>query len=1234
MELKLLVQIPDSPRYRALALTYTGSPGGTQLAEALARAFQLDQASWTLGGLPLPQLRLGQAPLISGAVLDWLPGSQPTGQATAPSTSQDRDQEPAVFTLRALHGPDSFTSFPLSRGRWRLGRNSGDITLADPALKPFEAELEVYHSHLVCTTDQGPHTITLNTPFWLGNTLLVLQDRDQSMGPPKAEEVRPSPEPQEIDVPARRSTLLTAAMMLFPLIIGLTIALFTKMWLILLMALGSSLLMGIHALSSGGESKKARQLISTTAEQELHQLRQGPQLAGHPGHILLGSCRRPAHVQGKNRAIDRLPHLDAVPHYLPLAQLLAEPLNLPLATLRFILAQLPHHYPHLVIHRAPTNSPAYADLTEPLLALPTTSPLDSTQQQPAEALIITETGTPGLPQTEGKILSLTCGRGPASTVFAPNIQLDGISPSTYRALLHSQAQGTTESTRDRALSSPTSRELPAFAPASPASPKDDIPFFLGINPHTGQHLSYGLNRHGPHFLLAGTTGSGKSQLLRSILWSAALATPPERLALILIDFKGGAGLGPLSHLPHCKTLISDLDSSGLTRSLKYLRADLKHREEDFHALGLSSYQDYLAHCAQQGQHPAYPEVLLCIDEFRMLVDDYPDIMTEFMRIATIGRSLGYHLILATQRPQGAISQDIRANIATSICLRVGSTQDSYNVIGAEDAAQIPAGQPGAGYVRDSDHELIPFQAPLINGPYQKQESLSSLRIISTGQHLSLQQDPHQGGFDDRALSAACAQLATRYPATSYTPIRPIPHPSYDARHGQASTSLHLGTLEIPELGSQTPWTWQGSDGPCLLLGSLTDRSATVLALLGQALAVGYQAICISSSEQFAHTIATTYPSANLPCAVYSPKDFDFIRHLLAQLAGGSKTPVFLLLDGLDGFQDTLPRFPDTEAHLQELLMPLGSQATAVLATSASAPRGRLQHAFSHTLLTVSYLEQDPIRSHQKTYNRPPAGAFALEGAVPAALSRGTVGAGILYPVPGPVSFPEGLKVLSPCYRQLPAVYRVDQLLADYDLAGMSRPICGLGRQGPLQLPQLAGGFMAISGPRGSGKTQLLASLARLSPGTPSIRLTAQGSTSTEDIRSLVERAGQGAVRPQLLIDDLQRLSSDAQHLVLQHRSVFERVLVAYSPWPRWSTSPLLSALSGTETGIVLGPQSTADLSFYPGTVLPLDLKTQGHLPPGRGVLIQYGEAIPFQVPLLPPSSPSGPLKSSGAPTQM
>ena len=152
----------------------------------------------------------------------------------------------------------------------------------------------------------------------------------------------------------------------------------------------------------------------------------------------------------------------------------------------------------------------------------------------------------------------------------------------------------------------------------------------------------------------------------------------------------------------------------MERALEFLRADIHRREVDLQALGVNSYRDYLASCQAAGTTPRYPELLIVVDEFRMLIDSMPDAMAELMRIATIGRSLGLHLVLATQRPQGAISQDIRANIATSICLRVASAQDSYNLLEHESAAYISAAHPGAGYVRLPDGRSLPFRAPLVD----------------------------------------------------------------------------------------------------------------------------------------------------------------------------------------------------------------------------------------------------------------------------------------------------------------------------------------------------------------------------------------------------------------------------------------------------------------------------------------------------------------------------------------
>lgn len=198
---------------------------------------------------------------------------------------------------------------------------------------------------------------------------------------------------------------------------------------------------------------------------------------------------------------------------------------------------------------------------------------------------------------------------------------------------------------------------------------------------------------GPHVLIAGMTGAGKSELLRTWLLSLALFHPPERVTFLLVDYKGGSAFGPLSGLPHSVGLITDLDAQLAERAMVSLRAELRSRESWLAAVGAGSMAE------AQGCVDRPPALLVVVDEFATLAKELPGLVDELVDVAQRGRSLGIHLILATQRPHGVVSESIRANTAVRIALRVADASDSNDVIDAPDAASIPSDCPGSAIIR-------------------------------------------------------------------------------------------------------------------------------------------------------------------------------------------------------------------------------------------------------------------------------------------------------------------------------------------------------------------------------------------------------------------------------------------------------------------------------------------------------------------------------------------------------
>lgn len=816
----------------------------------------------------------------------------------------------------------------------------------------------------------------------------------------------------------------------------------------------------------------------------------------------------------------------------------------------------------------------------------------------------------------------------------------------------------------------------------------DIRCYLGVS--SGGSLNIGLSEHGPHWLLGGTTGAGKSQLLRSLVLSAALRYPPERLGLILVDFKGSAGLGPLAQLPHALSVLSNFDVSAVERALEFLRADIHRREVDLQALGVNSYRDYLASCQAAGTTPRYPELLIVVDEFRMLIDSMPDAMAELMRIATIGRSLGLHLVLATQRPQGAISQDIRANIATSICLRVASAQDSYNLLEHESAAYISAAHPGAGYVRLPDGRSLPFRAPLVDAVPSSSDArpVQVLGLEEGGWRELTAASAVQkgGGNEDELLIRSAQQIRALYEreyaprslqknATvqdEYCPIPPeLPEntplpvveapvskpvaygtdpaatPQEPADSGVASEGYLLGELEIARYGVRRPISWSGQQTLALLAQS-AERAPMLYGLLAQAFAARTPVVLLTSDGALYRDLE---PYAGAFESLVGAQELSHLRFCLEELrtpnlwGTEASTRPLIVVDGLDSWLEALVRQPDTENLLYDLLSQGCRRGYSVVFTSALNPRGRFAAAAHSTLLSRRFLDADLMRSTSKDYPTPAQSHYCVEGAINEELiGDQPLSASILSPCVA--GFQELVQVLrgnaasassgsgthpGTLLRQFPEYYRMPS--TEYVTAAhaacnpqVAKLLVAFDRrQMPVWLSAPAGAVVPVQGSRSAGKSTLLESIAQLNPQLETLILEGSGGTSgdggasgeppsVERTRALLDSVKNPA-QTLVLIDDLQYLQPAVQQLLLERRGEFRAMLVAYTPWPRRASSPLLAALMGCSRALLLAPASLADADMCTVTALPLDRFTQGEQPAGRIVVVDGASVCAAQVPL-------------------
>ena len=827
----------------------------------------------------------------------------------------------------------------------------------------------------------------------------------------------------------------------------------------------------------------------------------------------------------------------------------------------------------------------------------------------------------------------------------------------------------------------------------------DIRCYLGVS--SGGSLNIGLSEHGPHWLLGGTTGAGKSQLLRSLVLSAALRYPPERLGLILVDFKGSAGLGPLAQLPHALSVLSNFDVSAVERALEFLRADIHRREVDLQALGVNSYRDYLASCQAAGTTPRYPELLIVVDEFRMLIDSMPDAMAELMRIATIGRSLGLHLVLATQRPQGAISQDIRANIATSICLRVASAQDSYNLLEHESAAYISAAHPGAGYVRLPDGRSLPFRAPLVDavpsssdarpvqvlgleeGGWRELTAASAVQTLGSNEDELLIRSAQQiralyereyaprGLQKNAAVEDEYCPIPPELPENTPLPVVQAPvselvaygidpaatsqvvDSQEPANSGTASAGYLLGELEIARYGVRRPISWSGQQALALLAQS-AERTQMLYGLLAQAFAARTPVVLLTSDGALYRDLE---PYAGAFEALVGAQELSHLRFCLEELrtpnlwGTEATTRPLIVVDGLDSWLEALVRQPDTENLLYDLLSQGCRRGYSVVFTSALNPRGRFAAAAHSTLLSRRFLDADLMRSTSKDYPTPAQSHYCVEGAINEELiGDQPLSASILSPCVagfqelvqvlrgnaasasnGSSTRPDTLLRQFPEYYRMPSTEYVTAAHAACNPQGAKLLVAFDRRQMPVWLSAPAGAVVPVQGSRSAGKSTLLESIARLNPQLDTLVLEGSGGASgsggatgaggasgeppsVERTRALLDSVKNPA-HTLVLIDDLQYLQPAVQQLLLERRGEFRAMLVAYTPWPRRASSPLLAALMGCSRALLLAPASLAEADMCTVTALPLDRFTQGEQPAGRLVVVDGASVCAAQVPL-------------------
>ena len=273
-------------------------------------------------------------------------------------------------------------------------------------------------------------------------------------------------------------------------------------------------------------------------------------------------------------------------------------------------------------------------------------------------------------------------------------------------------------------------------------------------------LHFSAREDGVHGIIAGSTGSGKSELLMTLITSLTLEYPPDILNFVLIDYKGGGAFQPFAKLPHCVDLVTNLNVNAGNRLFTAIRSELFRRQKmnvDTGTKDLIEYRCKGYHLREwpDGSPPQeYPHLLIIIDEYAEMIDDNPEYLRELETITRVGRAQGVMLILASQRPKGVTDQ-MRANIKLKICLRVEQTETSNELLRRPDAAYLPGGVPGRGYLQIGNENITPIQIAYTGNRLAVEDTTSFLEILFKSDFLAptffdaavfIAQDLNKGNF--------------------------------------------------------------------------------------------------------------------------------------------------------------------------------------------------------------------------------------------------------------------------------------------------------------------------------------------------------------------------------------------------------------------------------------------------------------------------------------------------------
>ena len=789
---------------------------------------------------------------------------------------------------------------------------------------------------------------------------------------------------------------------------------------------------------------------------------------------------------------------------------------------------------------------------------------------------------------------------------------------------------------------------------------------------TGGQFVLDLRAQGPHALVGGTTGAGKSEFLRAWVLGLATAHSPGRVTFLFVDYKGGAAFAECVDLPHCVGLVTDLSPPLVRRALASLRAELRRREHLFHRKGVKD----LLELERSGDPETPPALVIVVDEFAALVAEVPEFVDGVVDVAQRGRSLGLHLILATQRPAGVIKDNLRANTNLRVALRMADEHDSTDVLGSALAAGFDPGLPGRAAVRTGPGRVSIFQSAYPSARSGGAPRRPTVRIESLAFGPAVPWDVARVADDEPDDDTTPTDIArvvatVRAAALDLPPPRRPWLPELPTVVGleAARDGMVLGLVDRPAQQEQLVVSWRPDEDGCLaVLGTGGSGKSTLL-----------RTVAASATGEETHVYGLDHGSGGLAM-------LDVLPHVGAVIDGADTERTVRLLRRLrDQLDERATRFAAARAGTLTEYRALADRPdeprVVLLVDGLAAFREAHEADVGRTGAWAAFqrivVEGRPLGIHvAMSAERPGALPTSLSGSVAHRLvlrqaddsAYGVLG--IPKDVLGPASPPgrgvfsgevDEVQVAVPGADASPAeqaraladlgarvrpahppeaVRRLPTFVAQADLpeAVDGLPVLGLADDTLEPLGFTPRGAFVLAGLPGSGRTTALAAigeaLRRWSPGIPRYYVgnrrspvhAAAGWTEValdaDDAAALARAILPSLAAPDRaavvvvegLSDFLGGPAEQALTDVVRAARRGDHVVVAEAETSAWGSSwPLVAEVRAGRRGLVLQPDHLDGDALFR---TPFPRMGRAEFPPGRGVYVEAGRLRRVQVAAL------------------